>query len=216
MLNSSHLRVAFFYLFDTILFSLQKDEFVSTTSIDYESFCAMLSQENIIVDAAEVQGVLCGMLGGGMTADDQSWLEALSDVINQGESFSARAKTQIVALFNEVCQQFVDPDFALALCLPDDAAPINERGGALLQWVNGFLLGFGLHQADLTGCSPDVKEGLEDFIEIARMDEQMTEDEESEQALFEVMEYVRITAMLCFNELGKSPLESENPTNSVH
>jgi yecA family protein len=189
---------------------------VSNTPTDYETFSAMLSQENIIVDAAEVQGILCGMLAGGMTADDQSWIEALSDVINQGDGFSGKVKTQIVAMFNEICQQFVDPDFALALCLPDDAAPINDRGTALLQWVQGFLLGFGLHQADLTQCSADVKEGLEDFTEIARMDEEMSEDEESEQALFEVMEYVRITAMLCFNELGKSPLESDNESNSVH
>ena len=48
------------------------------------------------------------------------------------------------------------------------------------------------------------------------MDEEMNDDEESEQALFEVIEYVRITAMLCFTELGKSPLESDNVTNSVH
>jgi yecA family protein len=189
---------------------------VSKTSTDYEAFSAMLSQENIIVDAAEVQGILCGMLGGGMTADDQSWIEALSDVVNQGDAFSGKVKTQIVGMFNEICQQYVDPDFTLSLCLPDDASPINERGAALLHWVQGFLLGFGLHQADLTGCSADVKEALEDFTEIARMDEEMSDDEESEQALFEVMEYVRITAMLCFNELGKSPLESETKNNSVH
>jgi yecA family protein len=176
----------------------------------------MLSQENIIVDAAEVHGILCGMLAGGMTANDQSWIEALSDVVNQSDGFNGIVKSQIVSLFNEICQQYVDPEFALVLCLPDDASPINERGAALLNWVNGFLLGFGLHQADLTGCSADVKEALEDFTEIVRMDEEMSEDEESEQALFEVMEYVRITSMQCFNELGKSPLESENKTNSVH
>ena len=187
-----------------------------STPINYETFSTMLSQENIIVDAAEVQGILCGMLGGGMTADDQSWIEALSDVVNQGDGFSATAKGQIVLIFNEICQQYVDPDFSLALCLPDDASPINERGAALREWVQGFLLGFGLHQDDLSACSPDVKEALEDFIEIARMDEEMTADEESEQALFEVMEYVRITAMLCFNELGKSPLAAENKNDAVH
>jgi yecA family protein len=176
----------------------------------------MLSQEKIIVDAAEVHGILCGMLAGGMTADNQSWIEALSDVVNQGDGFIGQVKSQIVSLFNEICQQLLDPEFTLTLCLPDDASPINERGTALLSWVNGFLLGFGLHQADLTGCSADVKEALEDFTEIVRMDEEMNDDEESEQALFEVMEYVRITAMLCFSELGKSPLEHDNTSNSVH
>ena len=78
------------------------------------------------------------------------------------------------------------------------------------------MLGFGLHQDDLTGCSADVKEGLEDFAEIARMDDEMSETEESEQALFEVMEYVRVTAMLCFNELGKSPEQQQSEPKTVH
>ena len=104
----------------------------------------------------------------------------------------------------------------MVLCLPDDAAPINERGQALLEWVQGFMLGFGLFQDDLTKCSPDVKEALEDFAEIARMDEEMAEGEEFEQALFEVVEYVRVSAMLCFNELGKSPEEQQSQPKTVH
>ncbi len=73
-----------------------------------------------------------------------------------------------------------------------------------------------IHQADLTGCSDDVKEALEDFADIARMDEQMSEDEESEKALFEVVEYVRISSMLCFNELGKSSGAEQNKPKTVH
>lgn len=188
----------------------------SKEHIRYEAFSNLLNQHNVIVDGAEVQGILCGMLAGGMTLDDQHWLEALSDVTNQGEAFHRKLKASIVDVYDEVCQQFIEPDFALQMCLPDDAAPINERGQALTHWVQGFLLGFGLHQADLTGCSEDVKEALEDFTEIARMDEQMTEDEASEQALFEVVEYVRISAMLCFNELGKSLLDSAPKPSVLH
>jgi yecA family protein len=184
--------------------------------IQYEAFTNMLHQYNVIVDGAEVQGILCGMLAGGMTLDDQHWIEALSDVTNQGEVFDAKLKNCITDVYDEVCQQFIEPEFALSMCLPDDASPINERGQALTHWVQGFLLGFGLHQADLTACSEDVKEALEDFTQIARMDEQMSEDEESEQALFEVVEYVRISAMLCFNELGKSLLDSQPKPSVFH
>ncbi|MFC4700248.1 UPF0149 family protein [Glaciecola siphonariae] len=184
--------------------------------IKYEQFSTTLSQHNVVVDGAEVHGIICGMLAGGMTVDDQSWLEALADVVNQGDDFAPELKTMITSVYNQVCQQFIEPDFALAMCLPDDASPINERGQALMQWVQGFMLGFGLHQADLSKCSEDVKEALEDFSQIARMDEQMSEDEESEQALFEVVEYVRISAMLCFNELGKSLLDSRQQPPVVH
>ncbi|WP_395344702.1 UPF0149 family protein [Ningiella sp. W23] len=183
---------------------------------NYEQLSNKLNQENIIVDGAEVHGILCGMLAGGMNVDDHGWVEALADVINQGEALSVDMQDVITELYNQICQQFIEPDFALKMCLPDDASPINERGQALTHWVQGFLLGFGLHQADLTKCSEDVKEALEDFSQIVRMDEQMSEDEESEQALFEVVEYVRISAMLCFNELGKSLLDSRQHSSVIH
>ncbi len=151
-----------------------------------------------------------------MALEDRDWLEPMADFINQGEPLSEDVKTVLMELYNQTCQQLVEADFSLILCLPDDASPINERGQALIHWVQGFMLGFGLHQADLTGCSDDVKEALEDFSDIARMDEDMAEDEESEKALFEVMEYVRVSSMLCFNELGKSSSDEQSKPKTVH
>ena len=78
------------------------------------------------------------------------------------------------------------------------------------------MLGFGLHQQDLMQCSEDVKEALEDFADIARMEEPMEADEESEKALFEVIEYVKVSAILCFSELGQSLLDDQQDTPSVH
>jgi yecA family protein len=182
----------------------------------FETLTTLLERHNILASAAEVQGMFCGMLGGGMPLECLDWHEPIADFIHQGEKLPGEVQTELEQLYNFTCQQLVDSDFALVLCMPDDSAPINDRGQALLSWVQGFMLGFGLHQADLTGCSADVKEGLEDFAEIARMDEEMSEDEESERALFEVLEYVRVTAMLCFNELGKSPEEQQSQPKTVH
>ena len=78
------------------------------------------------------------------------------------------------------------------------------------------MLGFGLEQNDLTKCSEDVKEALEDFAEIARLEEDMLDNEESEKALYEVAEYVRISAMLCFNELGKSAEDQQSEPKTLH
>jgi uncharacterized protein YgfB (UPF0149 family) len=57
---------------------------------------------------------------------------------------------------------------------------------------------------------------LEDFADIARMEEPMDADEESEKALFEVMEYVKISAILCFSELGQSLLDDQQENPSIH
>ncbi|WP_026377372.1 UPF0149 family protein [Aestuariibacter salexigens] len=189
---------------------------MSDTNHTYEQLSAALNQNNIVVDAAEIHGILCGMLSGGMPLESREWMNALADVTNQGEALPDAVKNQVLELFNMTCQQFMDTDFALTLCLPDDAAPINERGQALIGWVQGFMLGFGLHQNDLVNCSDDVKEALQDFSDISRMDDDMSDDEESEKALFEVMEYVRISVMLCFNELGKSAMEQTTTPKSVH
>ncbi|WP_339769673.1 UPF0149 family protein [uncultured Paraglaciecola sp.] len=189
---------------------------MNTQQQNYEQITAALQRDNILASAAEIQGLFCGMLGGGMPLESQDWVDAVADFVNQGEPLTKEIVQLLTELYNETCQQLLESDFSFALCLPDDAAPINERGQALLEWVQGFMLGFGLHQDDLTNCSDDVKEALEDFADIARMDEQMAEGEEFEQALFEVVEYVRVSAMLCFNELGKSPEEQQSQPKTVH
>jgi uncharacterized protein YgfB (UPF0149 family) len=65
-------------------------------------------------------------------------------------------------------------------------------------------------------CSDDVKEALEDFSDISRMEEPMDADDESEKALFEVEEYVKISAILCFSELGQSLLDDQKEKPSIH
>ncbi len=189
---------------------------MNSHNLDFERINTLLGRHNIATEAAEVHGMLCGMLAGGMALESRDWLPLLADFINQGESLGQEIQDALIQLYNQTCQQLVETEFSLLLCLPDDAAPINERGAALIKWIQGFLLGFGLNQTDLAHCSADVREALEDFSEISRMDEEMSEDEESERALFEVLEYVRISAMLCFNELGKSPARQQETSKTVH
>ncbi|GAC13200.1 UPF0149 family protein [Aliiglaciecola lipolytica] len=184
--------------------------------LNYEELSTLLEQHNILTDASEVHGIFCGMLSGGMPLESQDWSTPLNDSINQGDSLPQKVQEQLTVLYNNTCQQLLEADFTLNLCMPDDSAPINERGKALINWVQGFMLGFGFHQADLTACSDDVKEALEDFYEISRMDETMPENEEAERALFEVVEYVRVSCMLCFNELGHSADQAQTEPKTVH
>lgn len=179
--------------------------------VNYEALTGLLHRHNILADAAELHGIICGMLSGGMDPKNTGWKLSLHDFINAGDSLPSDVNSMVEDLFQQVCQQLQGDDFALMLCLPEEDAPIEERGQALIAWVQGFLLGFGVQQQELKSCSDDVKEALQDFSDIVHMDSNMPESEESEQALFEVMEYVRISAMLCFGELGTSGKPSEPP-----
>ena len=74
------------------------------------------------------------------------------------------------------------------------------------------MLGFGLKQKDYGTLSADVKEVISDFSEITRLDTMFDETEEDSQALHEVIEYVRVSALLCFAELGKEQAASTKKT----
>ena len=118
-------------------------------------------------------------------------------------------------MFSDIWKNILDDSYGFQLMLPDDDDSIVERGHALSVWVQGFNLGFGLHQKDKAIVSGDVKEVLSDFAEIANLSDEMDEDEDNEQAYFEIAEYVRISALLCFTELGVPP-ETKNQQDKLH
>ena len=186
------------------------------TKHTYETAMAEFKSNDTAIDAAEVHGMICGLLSGGMGHADAQWMTILSETGNEGKPFSPAMEQVLTDLFNQACQELIEGQFALTLLVPDEDAPINHRGMALVEWVQGFLAGFGMQQNDLTQCSDDVKEALQDLPDIARMEEPMDDDEESERALEEVIEYVRMTAMLCFGELGKSLLDDAPAPPTVH
>lgn len=182
----------------------------------YESVSQALETHDIAAEPAEIQGMLVGMLAGGMPMQSMEWSDALCDFVNQGEPFPQEVEAQLNGIFQQSCDQLAEADFALGLYIPDDDVNINLRGQALIQWVQGFLLGFGLHQNDLSQASEDVQEVIADLADISRMDDEMTDDEDSEQAFTEVSEYVRVSAMLCFSEFAATQGASGSKKETIH
>ena len=80
---------------------------------------------------------------------------------------------------------------------------------ALVDWCSGFISGLGL-SGQLTDDSMDttVKEILEDFMEMTRMDIDVTAGEEHEMAFTEIEEYVRAGVMT----IGLTLRRKQDPT----
>ena len=76
---------------------------MNTEEQKYELITAALQRNNILASAAEIQGVLCGMLGGGMPLEAQDWVEAIADFVNQGEPLAKEVQEQLVNLYNQTC-----------------------------------------------------------------------------------------------------------------
>jgi yecA family protein len=185
--------------------------------IDFASAQAVITTQELQAHASEIHGVLAGLVCSGFLFEDQSYLPMLRDMFNSGDKFSSAMEKTITQMYNEMWTDILDDDYTFQLLLPDDDDSITERGHALGTWVQGFNLGFGLQNKDSAVSSSDVKEVLSDFAEIANLSSEMEEDEESEQAFFEISEYVRISALLCFSELGTQPNTNEkNDNTTIH
>jgi uncharacterized protein YgfB (UPF0149 family) len=107
-------------------------------------------------------------------------------------------------------------EMGLELLLPDDGAPLRERGQALADWCKGFLFGIGLAGAALhRALSADAREVIGDLTELSRLDADEEDNEGSEAAYAELVEYVRVGVLLIHEELG--PRDGEGlRSNRVH
>ncbi len=180
------------------------------TTLDFASVQAIITTEDTKFHASELHGVLTGLVCGGYTFEGNDYLAMINDMFNNGEGLPSKVKMIVKLMFSDVWKNLLDDSYGFQLMLPDDDDSIAERGNALGVWVQGFNLGFGLQQKKNAVLSDDVKEVLSDFAEIANLSEEVEEDEATEQAYYEIAEYARISALLCFTELGVPPEVKSN------
>ena len=144
------------------------------------------------IDAAELHGALCGWIaGGGGTTPD--WL---AKVMADPALPAVAAGSTLDRLREASASQFEDRSFGFDLLLPDADAPLGERSGALFDWCRGFLGGFGLAAGTAPPLSEEGSEALSDLARLAAATPQDDGDEEDEQALVEIEEFVRVAALL--------------------
>jgi uncharacterized protein YgfB (UPF0149 family) len=157
----------------------------------------MLIEARAGIDASDLHGSLAGYLCGGGIADARHWLDALA-LAYEGEAlpeFCAR-------LYAECAAHLADPGFVFTPLLPPEDTPLAARADALGAWCQGFLGGIGLAGAAHAGAmSADAREILGDFDTIAATSFDDTDSEEAEAAFAEVIEFVRVGAILLHTEL---------------
>lgn len=184
--------------------------------LSFDRFNEFLEHNGILSNAAEVHGIITGMVAGGASLKGDDWLLLLSDLISEGESFKPVLKERFVELSAKISAELGDPDLGFNLLLPNDHESLYERLSYMVGWVQSFLVGFGVNQTNLAGLSEDVREAIDDMVEIAKLDFGVDEDEEAERAYFEISEYLRISALLCFNELGQNKGTDCAPNQVLH
>jgi len=160
----------------------------------------------------EAHGCLCGLLSASSDIDKHDWFAHVFDGLDQNNLTVKEVSDQLVQLFDQTVQGLDDSLLGFHLLLPDDDEDIAERTLALSDWCQGFLFGLGAGGfTEQDSLSEDVQEILKDISEISRITHAGEDDDESEEAFMELVEYIRVGVLLVYGELGVLP-ENDGPT----
>lgn len=153
---------------------------------------AALDQVQSGLQAPEVHGALCGWIAGGGGAVAEWPARVLADdTLATPEPGSVLDRLRVASQ-----AQMEDRGFDFSLLLPDAGAPMLERSGALFDWCRGMLGGFGLAAGAQPPLSDEAREALDDLAKLAQAQAQEEGDEEDEEALAEIEEFVRVATLL--------------------
>jgi len=157
----------------------------------YETVSEELDRVGAPLDAAEAQGVLMGLFASKGAVSERGWL---AELIPENHKPGRFAQPGIKALHARLVRQLASGDnMGVDLCLPEDGVPFDERLEALRNWCQGYLYGFGAGGGSAPDkLPPDAREVFEDITEIGQLQADDSQSEANEQALMELVEYLRV------------------------
>ena len=184
---------------------------------EYSNIATTLKSDSLAVTPAEMQGLLCGMLCGGLDPELGNWMPMLYDYTNEGEGWPHESKTLAATSLGIAHKQLSAGQMDFEPLLPDENTVLLDRGDALSEWVNAFIAGVGLAGVTAGKLSEDAKEVLADLAEIAQLGIDEDDDMEEQAVLLEqVIEHVRVCAMTLHADLGIKSQDDEDKTPTLH
>ncbi len=169
-------------------------------AIEYEELDALVQRLQIGTTASELHGSLCGYLAGGGNLTGGSLFAKLQlDGADAAPSHADQAA--LGQLVQQCAAALADFEMSFSPMLPADDRPLDERADATAEWCRGFLGGFGLTGASSHAkLTDEAQEMLRDLGAVASSSFDYGDENEDEDALIEVQEFVRVGAMLLHAE----------------
>jgi hypothetical protein len=184
-----------------------------------------LARLDFFVHGSECHGAICGYLCANRGEDFNYWFtNVLCEMSNEALEENELPKIVesedaglIYQLFQNSMEHLKDLECGMRLLLPDDDESLSERVDALAEWCHGFLYGLTVMAAnEISQYSAEAQEVISDFVKISQSDMDTDENgNEDETALMEIVEYVRIGAMLIWSDSRQYQRE-EDASPTVH
>ena len=187
--------------------------------LDFYELEAELKKLKAVATPAEAHGILCGQLSGGEGLDIAQWFNRyLANIGHKGEPWQS-SRDWFYSLHRLTLAELTSDQLGFMPLLPDDEDPLDQRLGSLAEWCSGFLAGFGTSASNrsVEEFNQEILDALKDIQQISQVDPEPEEDEtEGEAAYFEVLEYVRMAALLVFTEFALKPQTPIPPNTTIH
>ncbi|WP_162045589.1 YecA/YgfB family protein [Vibrio taketomensis] len=183
---------------------------------DYLTFASEMQSAGLAVNPSELHGLLTGMLSGGLSLTDKSWQPLIFDYTNEGMGWPDKALQQAQKTLDATIKELTGTDMELSLLLPDEeaSASLFDMADGVADWINHFISGLGLVNANLKQASNQAKEALSDLEEMAKLGIDEDDDLQEQAVLLEqVIEHIKVCVLTIHAEFGQKPAQVEsNPT----
>lgn len=156
------------------------------------------------IGAVEFHGMLAGLITTRGGEAEQLYIEELIPAsYDPADLLQQEAIEGLEHPYEALRETLNDPLLSFYPLLPEDDKTLDERVDAIAEWCQGYLLGLsrgGL--PDPARLSDETREFLEDILAISRAENfELDGDEEDENALYEIIEYLRTGVMVVHDEL---------------
>ena len=175
--------------------------------IDFDGLDAIMHKAGLEMMPAEAHGILCGLCCQPELPQVDIWLREVLQAADRNNVLVQEAITTLTELYDATLEQISLGEFALDVLLPDDETDLDQRLLSLSEWCQGFYMGIsmlGLLE-DTQELPENSREFVDDVIEISRADQYRHSKSETDEASYaEVVEYLRVGAMLMITELQQA------------
>ncbi len=187
-------------------------------SIDHDVLDAALKRCGANWDAGQAHGLLCSRLAILGSDAGIGWLDQVLDGSDPDNAPRRECEAMLDTLYAYTHRQLADRQSEFEPLLPGESDSTTVRAEAIARWCEGFLHG-------LVSGSPDdsLKERLaseplndiiKDMLQITRATvDDGTNDETNESAYAELVEYLRVSVQLTYEELAE--FRSPQPGSEV-
>ena len=200
-------------------FMSESDTSGAARAAEFERWANVFTAHKAFSHPSELHGVLCGRLAAGTRIEEQQWLAMVCEhmgLADQAMEESDDLAPFMYGAYEKTLAQLQSSEMTFQPLLPDDDYAIEQRLEALIAWVRGFLEGMALAAGASLGQAPDeIRELIEDMVAISQLSEDEESDDESEQQLLEITEYVRLGALAVFTEFNE-PEKPAGATPTLH